>query len=98
MALYDTGADLCCMTAAKFRQVFTWNKRPKKLNLINTVTVVSGEKIECMGVYPIPFKINKKKFVYNIHVLNKLSGNLILGLNFFQHAGLAYNPGNHEFF
>ena len=82
-ALYDTGADLCCMTDAKFRQVFTWNKRPKKLNLIITVTVVSGEKIECMGVYPIPFEINKKKFVDNVHVLNKLCGDFILGLDFF---------------
>jgi hypothetical protein len=55
MALYDTGADLCCMTAAKFRQVFPVNKRTKKLNVISTVTVASREKFECMGVYPIPF-------------------------------------------
>jgi hypothetical protein len=85
-ALYDTGADLCCMTAAKFRQVFPVEKRPKKLNVISTVTVASGDKLECLGVYQIPFKIGKKKFVYNVHVLNKLCDNFILGINFFNEA------------
>ena len=78
-ALYDTGADLCCMTAAKFRQVFPVRQRPKKLN----VTVASGDKLESLNVYPIPFEINKKKFVDNVHVLNKLCGDFILGLDFF---------------
>jgi hypothetical protein len=97
-ALYDIGADLCCMTAAKFKQVLPVGQRPKKLNVTSTVTVASGDKLECLGVYPIPFEINKKKFVYNIHVLNKISEDLILGINFVQHAGLAYDPGNHEHF
>jgi hypothetical protein len=86
------------MTAAKFRQVFPVGKRPKKLNVISTVTATSVDKIECVGVYPIPFEINNKKFVYNIHVLKNLSENLILGINFFPHAGLAYDPGNQEIF
>jgi hypothetical protein len=97
-ALYDTGADLCCMTAAKFRQLFPVNKKPKKLNLISTVTVASGDKLECLGVYPIPFEIGNKKFVYNVHVLNKLCDNLILGINFFNDVGLAYDPENRELF
>ena len=78
------------MTAPKFRQVFPVNKRPKKLNMISTVTVATGDTI--------PFEIDKKKFVYNIHVLKHLSNDLILGLDFFQHAGLAYDPENHELF
>jgi hypothetical protein len=86
------------MAAAKFRQVFPVNKRPKKLIVISIVTVASGDKIKCMGVYPIPFEINKKKFVYNLHVLKDLCNNLILALNFFQHAGLAYDPGNKKLF
>ena len=66
--------------------------------MTSTLTVASGDKLECLGVYHIPFEIDKKKFVYNIHVLNKISDYFILGLNFFQHAGLAYDPGNHELF
>ncbi len=72
--------------------------KKKKLNEISTVTSASGNKIECEGVYPIPVEINKKKFVYNIHVLKHLSDDLILGINFFQHARLAYYPGNQEIF
>ena len=97
-ALYDTGADLCCMTAAKFRQLFPVGKRPKKLNVISTVTVASGDKLECLGVYPIPFEIDGKKFVYNVHVLNKLCEDFILGINFFDYAGLAYDAENREHF
>jgi hypothetical protein len=66
--------------------------------LISTVTVASGDKLECLGVYPIPFEIGKKKFVYKVHVLNKLCYNFILGINFFNDVGLAYNPENHELF
>jgi hypothetical protein len=97
-ALYDTGADLCCMTAAKFRQLFPVGQRPKKLNVISTVTVASVDKLETLGVYPIPFEIRKKKFVYNVHVLNKLCDDFILGLDFFHQVGLAYEPENHELF
>ncbi len=62
-ALYDIGADMCCMTSTKFRQVFPVGKRPKKLNVISTVTTTSGNKIECEGVYSVQFEIDKKKFV-----------------------------------
>jgi len=50
------------------------------------------------GVYPIPFEIDQKKFVYNVHVLSHLCEDFILGLDFFQHAGLTYDPENHELF
>jgi hypothetical protein len=68
-APFDTGANVCCMTAAKFRQVFPVGKRPKKLYVISTVTTESGNQKECEGDYPIPFEINKKNFVYNVHIL-----------------------------
>jgi hypothetical protein len=86
------------MTAAKFRQLFPVGKRPKKLNVISTVTVASGDQLECLGVYPIPFEIDEKKFVYNVHVLNKLCEDFILGINFFNDAGLAYDSENQEHF
>jgi hypothetical protein len=86
------------MTAAKFMQVFPVGKRPKKLNVISSVTSASGDKIQFEGVYPVPFKIDKKKFVYNIHVLKHLSEDFILGINFFQDTGLAYDPRNQEIF
>ena len=57
------------MTDANFRQVFPWNKRPKKLNVINTVTVASGEKIECMGVYLKSTRRNLcTTFMYSINL------------------------------
>jgi hypothetical protein len=35
-------------------------------------------------VYPVPFEINKKKLVFNIHALKHLSDDVILKINFFQ--------------
>jgi hypothetical protein len=58
---------------ARFRQLFPVGQRPKKLKGISTVTSASGDKIEFKGVLPIPFEIDNKKFVYNIHVLKNLS-------------------------
>jgi hypothetical protein len=77
-ALYDTRADICCMTAAKFMQVFPVGKRPKKINVLSTVTSASGNQMECVGVFPTPFEIDNKKFLYNIHVLKNLSKDFIL--------------------
>ncbi len=54
--------------------------------------------MECLGVYPIPFEIDEKKFVYNVHVLNKLCEDFILGINFFNDAGLAYDAENRNTF
>ncbi len=36
--------------------------------------------------------------MYNIHVLKNLSEDFILGINFFQDAGLAFDPGNLEIY
>jgi hypothetical protein len=69
---------------ARFRQLFPLGQRTKKLNVISTVTSASGDNIECKGVFPIPFEIDNKN----------LSEDFILGINFFQDAGLAYDTGN----
>jgi hypothetical protein len=41
-------------------------------------------------VYPIPFKIDKQKFVYCIHVLKHFSEDVILGINFFPENQKVY--------
>ncbi len=71
-APFDTGPNMCCMMATKFRQVLPVGKRPKKCNLINNITAASGDITKSKGVYPIPFEIDKKKFVYNVHGLKNL--------------------------
>jgi hypothetical protein len=63
-----------------------------------TVTSASGNNIECEGAYPVPFEIDKKKFVNNIYVLKNLSEDFILGINFFQDTRLAYDPGAQEIY
>jgi hypothetical protein len=72
------------MMAAKFRQVFPVGKILKKCNLKIHIAATSGELIESKVVYLIPFEINCKEFVYNVHVLKHLSDDCILGINFFQ--------------
>jgi hypothetical protein len=87
--LFNTGAVVCCLTASKLRKIFPVGKRPKKCNLESHITAASGDLNENEVVYPIPFAIDRKKFVYNFHVLKYISDDFILGINFFPEFGLS---------
>ena len=82
--LYDTGADICCMSSEAFRRVFPVGQRPEKLNPTSNVSAVSGNKLEGEGIYTISMEINKRKFQYQAHIFGNLNEDMILGINFFQ--------------
>jgi len=81
--LYDTGADICCMSSEAFRRVFPVGQRPEKLNPTSNVSAVSGNKLEGEGIYTISMEINKRKFQYQVHIFGNLNEDMILGINFF---------------
>ena len=97
-ALYDTGADICCMSSTAFRRVFPVGQRPEKLNRTSNVSAASGNKLEGEGIYILPMEINKRKFQYQVHIFGNLNEDMILGINFFQEHGLGYDPTMQEFY
>ena len=97
-ALYDTGADICCMSRKTFRELYEAGNRPIKLNKVSSVSAASGNKLESDGIYPIKFQINKKTFTYPFHVFSNLEEPMIMGINFFNEFGLGYNPTTDNLF
>jgi hypothetical protein len=95
-ALYDTGADICCMSSKAFRRVFPVGQRPEKLNRTSNVSAASSNKLEGEGIYTISMEINKIKYKYPVHIFGKLNEDMILGINFFQEHGLEYDPTNQD--
>jgi hypothetical protein len=45
-ALYDTEADVCCMSRKPLRKVFPVGQRPEKLNHTSRARAASGNKLE----------------------------------------------------
>jgi hypothetical protein len=90
-ALYDTGANICCMSSETFRGLFPLRQRPEKINRMSSVSTASGNKLEVEGIYPISLEIKKRKFTYNFYISNNLNKDIILGINFFQEHGLGYD-------
>ena len=98
-ALYDTGADICCMSIKTFRRLFpVIENRPKKVNRVCNIKGASGAKLMCTGIYEIPMEIDKKQFVHEVQVFSNLTEDFILGIDFFVKHGLGYDPGSLELY
>jgi len=91
-ALYDTGADVCCMSSKAFRKLYEAGNRPVKINKPSSVSAASGNKLNGEGIYAMLFTIDKRKFVFEVHVFTNLKEEMILGINFCQTHGLGYDP------
>ncbi len=97
-ALYDTGADICCISSETFRRVFPVGQRPEKLYRTSNVSAASGNKLEGEGMFTISMEINKRKFKHQVHIFGNLNEDMILGINFFQEHGLGYDPTSQELY
>jgi hypothetical protein len=91
-ALYDTGADICCMSSSIFCKHFPVGKRPTKLQRKSDVKAESGTKLVCEGIYPIPFTIDRRQFEHNVHVFSNLNKGMILGIDFLSKSRLGLDP------
>ena len=92
-ALYDTGADVSCMSINTFRKLFPdVDKRPKKLQKDALTSGATGSRLESAGRYYMPFKIQNKEFIFPVSVFNNLNEKMILGIDFIVKFSLGYDP------
>jgi hypothetical protein len=59
-ALYDTGADVCCISSKAFRRVFRVRQKPEKLNQTSSVSTFSGNTLEGMESIQFFWKLTKE--------------------------------------
>ncbi len=91
--LYDTGADISCMSEKFFRQLPPQN-RPQRLALDKSPNFRSagGQPLQVRGLYEFTFHINSKFVKHRCYVIPDLNEPLILGIDFIQQHQLWYCP------
>jgi hypothetical protein len=96
--LYDTGADISCMSEKFFRELPP-HHRPQKLNMDKLPNFCSagGQPLPVRGLYEFNFRINSKFVKHKCYVIPDLNQPLILGIDFIQQHQLWYCPKNKSF-
>jgi len=96
--LYDTGADISCLSLKVFRQIPP-ELRPKKLDSQNLpkFKAAGGQILPVCGRYQFRVQIGTKTLQHDFYVIPDLSEPLILGIDFIQQHQLWYCPKNRSF-
>ena len=89
--LYDTGADISCLSLKVFRQISP-ELRPKKLesNKLPKFKAAGGQVLPVCGRYQFRVQIGTKTLQHEFYVIPDLSEPLILGIDFIQQHQLWY--------
>ncbi len=96
--LYDTGADISCVSEKYFRQI-PLNHRPVKLKegTPHRFKTAGGQPLNIRGRYKFNIKIGTKTLTHDFYVIPDLNEPLILGIDFIQKHQLWYCPKNESF-
>ncbi len=96
--LYNTGADISCISLKVFRQLSP-QIRPKKLDGGNLPKFKSagGQIMPVHGKYQFKAQIGTKVIRHEFYVIPELNEPLILGIDFIQQHQLWYCPKNRSF-
>ena len=89
--LYDTGADITCMSANLFRRI-PIAQRPRKLLSRNSrISAASNDDLTPLGTYEMSLKLEGRSFKHPVIVMSKLNEEFILGMDFIEKNNLYYD-------
>jgi hypothetical protein len=93
--LYDTEADISCLSLKFFRQIPP-QLRPKKVEQgsLPKFKSAGGETLPVHGKYKLKAHIGTKEIQHKFYVIPDLNEPLILGIDFIQQHQLWYCPKN----
>jgi hypothetical protein len=92
LALFDSGADISCVSEEAFRKIPVW-RRPKQLEKPKTICrSASGNQLQIKGVYELSVKVLGKRVTHPFRVIKQLQEPVIIGADFMNKHLLAYNP------
>jgi len=96
--LYDTGADISCLSEKFFRQLPP-HHRPTKLQTeaLPKFKTAGGQPLKVRGRYNFRVRIGTKFLQHEFYVISDLNEPLILGIDFIQKHQLWYCPKNRSF-
>ena len=92
-ALYDSGADISCMSEAEFRRIPV-DERPKQLTEQKASLIISagGNPLNVKGIYNCPISVLGKSTEHPFRVIKGLNEPVILGADFINKHLLLYDP------
>ena len=92
-ALYDSGADISCMSESEFRRIPV-DRRPKKLTSLerNPCFSAGGTPLTITGIYNISVSVLGRKTEHPFRVIKGLNESVILGADFINKHLLIYDP------
>jgi hypothetical protein len=92
-ALYDSGADISCMSKAEFRRIPV-DDRPKQLRGQKASLCVSagGTPLNVKGIYNCPISLLGRTTEHPFRIIKGLNEPVILGADFINKHLLLYDP------
>ena len=94
--LYDTGADVCCLSKELFQQIRPKTPLPKS-NQTRKFKAAGGQQLNVLGRFEVPLAIGRKTILHPFFVIRQLAESAILGIDFIKKHGLRYNPTKRTF-
>jgi hypothetical protein len=96
-ALYDSGADISCISDKEFRKIPV-TQRPAKIGSGADRRYISagGEPLDVKGVFNLPVTVLGRQVRHPFRVIRNLHEPVILGADFINQQHLGYNPCSKE--
>lgn len=96
--LYDTGADISCISDKTFRKLSPDNRPPRLIDISrSTFKSANGDPLEVRGKYLLKVRMGKTEVEHPFFVVKNLSEDLILGIDFIHTHELNYNATSRSF-
>ena len=95
-ALYDTGSEVSLLRSDIFRKLSV-NKRPRRLNMEHIkVYGANGSTLNVKGCYQLPIRILGKWVSHSFFVVDDLSYEALIGIDFANAHSLSYDAWSHK--
>ena len=94
--LFDTGADVCCMSLSEFHKIDK-DTRPLKMFVQNNLRWASKRQLKVKGTYLMNLNVLGRKIQQPVFVCENLVQTAILGIDAIKKLGLNYQASKKEF-
>ena len=91
-ALYDSGADISCISEQQFRKIPVDQRPDKKSNKVDPCFSAGGAQLAVKGIVNLPISILGRQTMHPFRIINGLNESVILGADFINKHLLVYDP------
>ena len=95
--LFDTGAEVCCMSINEFRKI-PIDKRPQKLHMHKELRCASSNQLRVKGSFLMTLSVMNREIQQTVHVIENLGQPAILGIDAIEKLGLTYSAKQKQFY